>query len=333
MARDKTVSPLVRKTRELYIDWGIMLAGSVLLSWYFHGENALWVIVWCLLTALVCELVVNALSKKNKLPFDYNSLFTGLAIAMMLPANASYAMCIAGVLFAILAVKVPFGGTHSAPFVPAAAGFAFVCVCFGAQVFAYPPLHETMDGSAFAQGTSVAWALQNGMSLQRDLLSIINMICGSVSGPLGTGGILAMLVSCVWMLFRRPKMLLSTAGFLASCIAMSAAFPRAFVNGPVGLSIVFELCAGSLLFAAIFLLPDPATCPEGSVERLAYGFFAGIVCMLFRRFGIYEEGVCFAILLANAAWPVLRAAADRILPKKGIASTTQTEAQEELQHG
>ena len=103
------------------------------------------------------------------------------------------------------------------------------------------------------------------------------------------------------MLFRSVWQ--PNASFLQSLIEL---FPR--LLGPTFrtrlISVGMELCAGSLLFAAVFLLPDPAIMPGRWYMRLAWGGMAAVLCMLLRFLGSFEEGVCFAVLLADAFLPL-----------------------------
>ena len=79
---------------------------------------------------------------------------------------------------------------------------------------------------------------------------------------------------------------------------MAALFPRVYAGRLT--SVAMELSSGAMVFAAVFLLPDPASAPSGRASGFVYGIFAGVVCMLLRRFGAAEEGVFFAVLIANA---------------------------------
>ena len=52
-------------------------------------------------------------------------------------------------------------------------------------------------------------------------------------------------------------------------------------------------------------MTDPVTAPRTPVARCVYGAFCGALVMLFRHFGAYEQGACFAVLAANAVAPLL----------------------------
>ncbi|MFR9067680.1 MAG: RnfABCDGE type electron transport complex subunit D [Faecalibacterium prausnitzii] len=99
------------------------------------------------------------------------------------------------------------------------------------------------------------------------------------------------------------------ASFLITCGLIAFFFPR-----QVGLadSTLFsslmprlqgirdELHTGAMLFSAVFLLNEPYTCAHHRHGRILYGALVGIATMGFRYFGVYETGVCFALLAVNS---------------------------------
>jgi len=286
----------------------IMLAAPAVMACYFYGLRAFFLLTVSILSAVLCEALGGLImrSKKNAL-FDLNAVFTGTVIALMLPASAPVFLAATGSAFAIIVAKIPFGGAKGAPFVPAAAGFAFLCVCWPGEVFNYPIVSANFGavittGAHMVSGTSIGSMLHAGNSMRLNIITVFDIISGNIPGPMGAGSILVLLAASAYLLFTRPTALLNTLGFILSCAAMSLLFPRVFTGR---LSSVFlELCSGMLVFAALFLLPDPATSPQKSnLHRLYYGIFSGVLCMLMRYFGAFEEGVCFALLLSNASWP------------------------------
>ena len=87
--------------------------------------------------------------------------------------------------------------------------------------------------------------------------------------------------------------------FLVVCVLISVLFPRS-EEGGFKYNMALEICSGYLLFAGIFMLNDPVTSPRHTSARIVYGVLAGILTMLLRHFGRFEEGTCFAVLLMNA---------------------------------
>ena len=70
------------------------------------------------------------------------------------------------------------------------------------------------------------------------------------------------------------------------------------------------LLGGGVMLGALFMATDYATSPALPAAQLVYGVGCGALTVLFRYFGLYPEGVTYAILLMNAcAW-----ALDKALP-------------------
>ena len=300
---------LIKSTDVLFkysFDMLICMIPLAIISIYLYGVNVLWLVLTSVITAVLCEYIAFRIMKKDKTINDLSAVATGLALALMLPASAPLYFALAGSAFSILVAKVPFGSARKTPFVPAAAGFAFLSVCFSKEVFSYPlssaAAASISTNSASNIGTSFGEMLTYGKSISLNPLEIISILTGKNPGPLGTTCMLAMIGIAIYLLVKRPKRFTITFSFLLAAALMALAFPR--VNSGRITSLVMELSAGSLVFVSLILLPDPANSPKKFPQTFFYGFFAGIICMLLRYYGKYPECDCFAVLIMNAVFPV-----------------------------
>ena len=150
--------------------------------------------------------------------------------------------------------------------------------------------------------TSLASMLAQNTSVSLSSVKALDILVGNFPGPMGASCIIVLVGSAMYMLIRRTNLFITTAGFLSGAALMAVCFPRV-TN--LFTSLVLELCAGYIIFAAIFLITEHSTQPKNPLSRLLYGFTAGVSCMLMRRFGTFEECACFAILITNAVWPVI----------------------------
>lgn len=306
------------KSSQIFGDYLVMLAAPCIVAVWYYGMQFVSVALTGVLTALICDFGAKAILGKTFHLRDFSNIFIGLAIALMLPAGIPLYVPVAAAAFAVLAVKTPFGGPLHAPFVPAAAGFAFISVCFKAQIFDYSVDSETKLFGAQSLGSM----LSKGQSVYINAANVFDIIAGNVAGPMGTGCGILMLACGVYLFVRRKKALLATLGFVAACAVYAMIFPR--VNASAFTSVILELASGSLMFAGIFLLTDHATLPHSGINRVVYGAVCGVFCMAMRSAGVFEETVCFAILLANGLKPVLESVI-RALPS---ASFKRKEAAE-----
>ena len=66
-----------------------------------------------------------------------------------------------------------------------------------------------------------------------------------------------------------------------------------------------QLTSGGLLLGAFFIVTDPVTTPSSPRGKLIYGAMTGFLVYVIRSFGNFPEGVAFAVLLMNAATPLI----------------------------
>lgn len=282
------------KSTQVFGDYLIMLIAPFALSFIYYGSSAVYVTAASIATAVICDAAAGAVLRKRFRLKNLDSIFTGAAIAMMMPAGIALYVPVIAAAFAVLVAKVPFGGGINAPFVPAAAGFAFSCVCFKEKIFDY----SFVTGAKFLGSSSIASMLAKGNSVHLNSGDLIDILCGNSAGPMGTGCILILAGCCAYLFVKRRKALLSTLGFVGVCAAFAFLFPRVNASGLT--SVILELSSGSLMFAAVFFMTDFSTMPQGSLFGILYGAVGGLICMLMRLSGAYEEPICFAVLLANA---------------------------------
>jgi Na+-translocating ferredoxin:NAD+ oxidoreductase RnfD subunit len=286
-----------KDTRLRWTDTLVMLALPLVSACYFYGLRALKLTALSVVTAVLCEAAGRFLMRTKATVGDVSAVVTGAAIALMLPAGAPWWLPVVGSSFAIIAAKLPFGRVETLPFSPAAAGFAFITVCFPELVFRFPVVGST-TGSA---GVSLAAMLASNTKLKLVSVKALDLVTGNFPGPMGACCLIVLTGSFIYMLIRRPKSTVSVLGFLAGAALIGFALPR--VNGRLD-SALLEVAAGTTLFSALFLLSEPGTQPKNPVSCLLFGLVGGAIAVLMRHFGPYEDCGCFAVLVADALWPV-----------------------------
>lgn len=293
-----------RQTRSYMLDMLVMMAPLAVMAVVHYGARALGLMVLSVFSAMLLERVGYLIMRRPSELGDFSAVFTGMAIALVMPASAPMWLPVAGVAFAILAVKLPFGSAADTPFVPAAAGIAFLTVCWSGLLFTYPAVSGSVavtGSEAFQSGTSLAAMLRIGDSGAPTMFNFFHIITGGIAGPMGTTCTIALFGSAVYLLLRRPSRIIAPAAFVAVCSMCAILFPRVMSGRKA--SLTMEIASGMLVFVALFFMSDPATGPRHPIGKLIYGMAGGAVCMLLRYFGAYEEGACFAVLVLNAAWP------------------------------
>lgn len=273
------------------------------ISFFYYGTRALVLGALGFTTGLLVDWFGSLLGRKKINARDLSGAVTGLLIPLMLPASIPFYVPVIAIVFALLIVKHPFGGTGNNIFNPAAAGVAFAIVAFPSMVFAYPipraPL-PIFPGAELATVSSPLFTLGVGGVPSYDLIS---MALGNVPGPMGATNTLVLLACLFYLISRRTLEWEIPVFFLLTTALISFSFPVLEI-GRVE-SMLYEMMNGLLLFGAVFLLGDPVTRPKRRWANIFYAILAGVVVMIFRRIGRIEEELVFAILLMNTlVWPI-----------------------------
>lgn len=271
----------------------------------YYGFRPVLLILSGIAAANLCEGVGCLLMRRRLTLSDGSATLTGALIGLLMSPLVPYWLPALAAAFAILVVKMPFGGHGHEPFHPAAAGLAVITQCFPSYLFTYPTpgLSQPLalgNIEAIATETSPAALLASGTM---PAYTPPAWVLGQIPGPLGaTAGVL--LLACALVLFlRKVTSPLVTLPYLLTCALYAVFFSR--VDGGGWTVVMAELCSGYLLFTGVFLLPASVLAPRGWLGRIVYGVGGGLLVMLLRSFGRFEEGACFAVLLMNAFAPVI----------------------------
>ncbi len=289
----RQLHPSFRKTRDQLI---IMLPVCGM-AFYLYGLRPLIMIAMAAVLALLCDLMVAGMRGRQMDFSDLSSLSFALIFTLMLPASCSYGVLIFGVLMTVLVGKHAFGGWGVSPFHPSAYGFAATVICFSDQVFRYPrpfsdlPLGYAPEVDLF---DGPAATLKLGGRPDIDLGSLV---FGDFNGPMGATFCLILVASLVFMVAHGEITWQVPVSFLGVSALWAFIFPR-IQSGRLE-SVAYELMAGTMLFAAVFIAAEPSTSPSTPRAKLVYGALLGIASMLFSHYGVFQQGVCFAVLLIS----------------------------------
>lgn len=303
----------LQKTGGYYKHVCWMAVPLLCMACYLYGARPLLLCGIALLTGNLCDRLVSVLRHRVYQNSDLSNESFALVIALLMPATVDIYVLVAAVVMGVLVGKEIFGGYGSYPFNPAAVGYAMAAVSWPEQVFRYPQPYAEIplwDASGAAVATGLESTLRSGGLLN---VSSMSLWLGEVAGPMGTGAALIILACGLFLWSQRDVRLSASWSFVLTCALIAFFFPRQaglaetsmFVNMAARLSCVRdELLSGAVLFCAVFLLNEPYTCAHHRVGRILYGVLVGAVSMGFRYFGVYETGVCFALLAVNSisAW-------------------------------
>ena len=295
-------SPHIRgdfKTSRLMLDVVVALLPALAVGTWVLGFRALAVTAVSMASAVGAEwLYCKAAGKQNTLR-DCSALVTGMLLALTLPASIPLGIALLGSVFAIVLAKCMCGGLGQNILNPALAARAFLMLLFPAALTHY----EAIDG------ISSATPLHRMVMPALPEYSLMDMFLGRIPGSIGELSALALLLGGVFLVARKvisPKIPLA---YLGSVAVLTLIFSK--TGSPVDW-MLYSVLGGGVMLGAIFMATDYATSPVTPMGQILYGIGCGALTVFFRYFGLFPEGVTYAILLMNlATWGIDRITAPR----------------------
>jgi len=305
------------------------LAPAIVMHVVFFGVGLLVQLFLGVIVALVSEAIALKLRRKALQPFltDGSAIITGVLLAMCLPPLAPWWLVVSGSAFAVLLAKHLYGGLGANPFNPAMVGYAVLLVSFPAQLtqwlppqladlqllrpgvgdacytifMGHLPAHLTWDAiTSPTPLTSMRNSLSMGLTMQE---AQANPMFGSLGGRGWDWINLCILGGGVWLLVLRiirwhiPFAMLAAIAIPAA--VMNAVDPGAYPG------MTFHLTAGASMLGAFFIATDPISAATSNRGKLMYGAGIGLITYVIRTWGGYPDGVAFAVLMMNAAVPLI----------------------------
>ena len=303
-------SPHVRSeitTRQIMLDVLIALIPACLVGIYNFGVNALLIILATVAACIVTEFAYERFMKKPITTGDLSAVVTGVILALNMPSTVPLWMPIAGAVFAILVVKMLYGGLGQNFMNPALAGRVFLLICFTSTMssFDISKVESTkeivMNGAMAIDGITGATPL----ALLRETgetTSILKLFLGNIGGTIGETSAIALLIGAAYLLIKKVISLRIPAAYLLSFAAYIVIF------GGRGFDINFLLThvlGGGLIFGAFFMATDYVTSPITKTGQIIFGICLGILTGIFRISGQSAEGVSYAIIFCNILVPLI----------------------------
>ena len=279
------------------------------ISTFFYGMRPVLLCLAASLTALLCDHLVSWLRAKPHDRRDNSSIPAALVLTMLMPATVHYYIVVASVMTATLLGKHAFGGAGHYPFNPAAFGYAVATVSWPEEVLSYPAPFTRLGLLEAGETTMMENFSHTLRAGGVPNVSLFNLVLGNYAGPIGATSVLVLVACAMFFWMRRDITLSLPCGFLLACALVAWFYPRVNTLGlePPWLyietrliSLEYELLSGALVYAAVFLINEPCTRPKNTRAHFAYGMILGFMTMMFRYFGTYDTGVCFAVLAVNA---------------------------------
>ena len=284
-------------TQTIMRDVLIALTPALLGSVYFFGIRALLVTLVSAAAAVFFEWAWCKLRKCNCKVYDLSAVVTGVLLAFVCPPTIPYWMIILGDLFAIILVKMLFGGIGKNIVNPALAGRAFM--------FSWPVAMSTwvkvgLENAAPVIGSAdivtAATPLAAMHQGQLPEATILDMFLGNVGGCIGETSAVLLLIGFVYLVARKVIKITIPVSYIGTVAVLAFLFPMG--NDRIVWTAA-QLFGSGLMLGAIFMATDYVTSPLTNLGQIVYGIGCGVLTIMIRYFGGYNEGVSYAILIMN----------------------------------
>ncbi len=253
------------------------------------GIYALWHILLTVASCVLAEAVYELLMKKKVTVLDFSAVVTGLLLALNMPPAAPLWVGPMGGVFAIIVVKMLFGGLGQNFMNPALAARCFLIISF-------PSIMTNFECDAYTGATPLA-VLKSGGSV-----NVYNMIIGKTSGTIGETSMVAIVAGACILLLLGIIDLKVPASYIITFAIFYGIFGGHGFN-PYYISA--QLAGGGLMLGAFFMATDYVTRPVTKFGQIIFGIILGLLTGIFRVFGASSEGVSYAIIIGNMLTPLI----------------------------
>ena len=256
---------------------------------YNFGLKALITIVVTVASTVLTEFIFEKICKKKITVGDYSAVVTGLLLALNLPVAAPWWIGVVGGVFAILVVKMLFGGLGQNFMNPALGARCFLLISFTS-------IMTNFDCDAYSGATPLA-DLKNGVDV-----NILNMVIGKTAGTIGETSMIAIVAGACFLILMGVIDLRVPGSYIVSFMVFISIF------GGHGLDWAYisaHLAGGGLMLGAFFMATDYVTRPVTKNGQYLFGILLGILTGIFRIYGPSAEGVSYAIIIGNLLVPLI----------------------------
>ena len=256
---------------------------------YNFGIRALFHVLITIASCVLSELVFELIVKKKLTVGDMSAVVTGLLLALNLPVSAPLWIGIIGGAFAIIVVKMMFGGLGQNFMNPALAARCFLLISF-------PSLMTDFTCDAYSGATPLA-SLKAGESV-----NVYNMIIGKTAGTIGETSMVAIVLGAVLLMLIGIIDIKIPGSYILTFVIFIGLFGGHGFD-PYYLSA--HLAGGGLMLGAFFMATDYVTRPVTRAGQVIFGIILGLLTCIFRVFGASAEGVSYAIIIGNLLVPLI----------------------------
>ncbi len=287
-----TSAPHVRgkmSTSQIMLMVVISLLPATIFGVFNFGLRALALVLITIASCVVAEFLYNRIVHKKNTITDFSAVVTGLLLALNLPSTLPYWMAVLGGFFAIIVVKMLFGGLGQNFMNPALGARCFLLISFTSAMTSF-----TYDGVSTATPLAL---LKSGESVNS-----MSMFLGTTAGTIGETSALALLIGAMFLILMGVIDLSIPGSYIITFAIFTILFGGHGLNANY---IASQICGGGLILGAFYMATDYVTSPITPKGRILFGILLGLLTGIFRFFGASAEGVSYAIIFGNLCVPLI----------------------------
>ena len=293
-----------KKTSNVMLKVVFALLPAAIWGIYIFGLRALFVMATAIVSCLLAETLYNLIAKKENTIKDGSALVTGLLLGMNISSLVPYYQVVLASFFAIIVVKMLFGGLGCNFMNPALAGRAFLMASFAGDMAKF----EKVGADALTSATP----------LVAKNVPLLDLFIGKCSGSIGEVSALLLILGGMYLVLSGVIKINIPLAYIGTVAVLE------FTLGGFNVeTMLYALLSGGLMLGAFFMATDYVTSPVTGKGMVAAGILAGVLTYVIRHFGGYPEGVSYAILLMNVATPLI----DKVFKNKRFGEVAKWKKQ------
>ncbi|MHC5374592.1 RnfABCDGE type electron transport complex subunit D [Enterococcus sp. LJL120] len=291
-------------TRKIMLWVIIALVPSFIGAGYYFGFRVWGLFFLAIATGQLCEILWFKLRNRT-LTWDLSVFVTAMLLTMNLPPSAPWYFPVIGTAFAVIIVKEFFGGIGFNFINPALGGRALLVALFFTEMFkiSWPnPPFDRISPDIVTSATPLAILKEGGLLSNQQLL---DAFVGNIGGRLGETSSILILIGAAILLWQKiihlriPLTMLGTIGVLAFIFGGNSLFSADYSV------VIGHVIGGGAMFGAVFMATDYSSTPSTRAGEYLFAAACGMLVMIFRFYGLTNEGVSYSILIMNCLTPLI----------------------------
>ena len=279
----------------------IALLPASIFGVYNFGLRALLLIAVCIASCVASEWIFEKIVHKKSTITDFSAVLTGLLLALNLPHTLPIWQAVLGSIFAIVIVKMLFGGLGQNFMNPALAGRCFMMLSFSSAMTSF----TVKKGAAYMYGVAVdatSSATPLAQVKEGGLPDLKAMFLGTTTGTIGETSAIAILIGAMFLILMGVITLRIPGTYIITFVIFISLFGG---HGFDPAYVTAQVAGGGLMLGAIFMATDYQTSPINNKGKAFFALGCGILTFVIREYCAYPEGVSLSILVMNILAPMI----------------------------